>query len=363
MKKETQRFMKRKKASVLAVILAASALITACGSEEYLKDIKASDYVTLGNYIGIKASAEEPVVEDGMVDTYYMYYVLPQIPIDEVMDRAIEAGDTVNIDFVGYLDGEAFEGGTGSNYDLKIGSHQFIDGFEDGLIGVNAGETVSLDLTFPDPYKGNPDLSGAPVVFEVTVNGRKDIDAYVQSLGIEGCSTEQEFMGYLYNVFYDNAVQNYNETIESTLTNTIMADCTFKEPPAEMVERYAQDIEKAMSAQAEAYGMTLVDFMQGYYGVSEAVYKEQFHAEALTEVQQYIMYQAIADAEGLNPTDEQLQEEISSRVEAYGYESEEAYRESADVEMLREWVMGRNVLEFLKENGDITTIPATDAED
>lgn len=352
--------MKRSKTTIVAIILAASALMTACGSKEYLKDIKASDYVTLGNYIGIEASAPEPTVEDGIVDVYMSYYVLPQIPIAEVTERAVEEGDTVNIDFVGYLDGEAFEGGTGSNYDLKIGSHQFISGFEDGLIGVDYGETVSLDLTFPDPYNGNPDLSGAAVVFEVTVNGRKDVDAYVLSLGIEGCSTEEDFRDLLYDSFYDNAVLDYEETIESILTNTIMAESTFKEPPADMVERFAQDIENEISATAAQYGMTLDSYMQLAEGLDEAAYKEQFQAQAVKEAQQYIMYQAIADAEGLNPTDEQFQEEVSSIVEVYGFESEEAFRESTDMEMLKEQLMRRNVMDFLKENGTILRTTVTE---
>ena len=354
--------MKRSKATVLAVILAVSTLVTACGSKEYLKDIKASDYVTLGNYIGIEAEAPEPAVEDGMVDMYLAYYVMPQIPTDEVTGRAIEEGDTVNIDFVGYLDGETFEGGTGSNYDLTIGAHQFIDGFEEGLIGVNAGETVSLDLTFPDPYRSNTELSGAPVVFEVTVNsiGRKDIDAYVLTLGLEGCSTEEDFREYLYNVFYNNAVLNYEETIESKLTNTIMAGCTFKEPPTEMVERFAQNIENERSSLAAQYGMTLESYMLNSAGMDEATYKEQFKTEAVTEAQQYIMYQAIADAEGLNPTDEQLQEEIGSIVEVYGYESEEAFRENTDMEMFKEQLMRRNVMDFLKENGTILKTTVTE---
>lgn len=354
--------MKRSKATVLAVILAVSTLVTACGSKEYLKDIKASDYVTLGNYIGIEAEAPEPAVEDGMVDMYLAYYVMPQIPTDEVTGRAIEEGDTVNIDFVGYLDGETFEGGTGSNYDLTIGAHQFIDGFEEGLIGVNAGETVSLDLTFPDPYRSNTELSGAPVVFEVTVNsiGRKDIDAYVLTLGLEGCSTEEDFREYLYNVFYNNAVLNYEETIESKLTNTIMAGCTFKEPPTEMVERFAQNIENERSSLAAQYGMTLESYMLNSAGMDEAAYKEQFKTEAVTEAQQYIMYQAIADAEGLNPTDEQLQEEIGSIVEVYGYESEKAFRENTDMEMFKEQLMRRNVMDFLKENGTILKTTVTE---
>lgn len=352
MKKGMQRFMKGRKAAVAAAVLAVSTLMTACGSKEYLKDIKASDYVTLGNYIGIEASAAEPVVEDGMVDAYMSYFVLPQIPIEGVTDRAIEEGDTVNIDFVGYLDGEAFEGGTGAGYDLRIGSHQFIDGFEDGLIGVNYGDTVSLDLTFPDPYT-NPDLAGAAVVFEVTVNGRKDVEAYVLSLGIEGCSTEEDYRDLLYNSLYQNEVLEYEETIESILSDKIMAGSTFKEPPADMVERFAQNIENEKSAEAARYGMTLNSYMQ-LNGLDETAYKEQFQAQAVKEAQQFIMYQAIADAEGLNPTDEEFQKEVSSIVEVYGFESEETFRESTDMEMLKEQLMRRNVMDFLKENGNIT---------
>lgn len=363
MKKEMQRIRRSRKAAALAVALSAAVLMTACGSKEYLKDIKASNYVTLGNYIGITASAPGPVVVDSMVNAYLARYIMPTAPTEEVKGRAVEEYDVANIDFVGYLDGEAFEGGTGSNYDLLIGAHMFIDGFEEGLIGVNIGETVSLDLTFPDPYTSNPDLSGVPVVFEVTVNSISEpllTDEYVQSLGIEGCSTEQELRDWLYNSLYDNAVQNYNDTIETVLTNTIMSDCTFKEPPAQLVERFAQSIEEVFSAQAAAYGMTLTSYMLNYYGVDEATYKEQFKQEALTGAQQYIMYQAIADTEGLNPTDEQMQEEIHNRAVAYGYESDEAYRESVDMEMLKEQVMRSNVMEFLKENGNIITTQATE---
>ena len=353
MKKETQRFGKSRKTAVLVCAMITAVFMTACGNKEYLKDITASEYVTLGNYIGIEASAEEPVVPDGMVDWYFSNYFLPQVPIEELTGKAIDEGDTVNIDFVGYLDGEAFEGGTGTGYDLKIGSHQFIDGFEEGLIGVIEGETVSLDLSFPDPYMMNPDLSGAPVVFKVTVNGRKEVDDYVLSLGIEGCSTEADFRDYLYNVFYEDAVLTYEETIESILTNTIMANCSFKEPPAKMVERFAQNIENKKSVEAAQYGMTLESYMLLYGGMDETAYKEQFKADAVIETQQYIMYQAIADAEGLNPTDEEFQEEVTSIVEVYGYESEKTFRESTDMEMLKEQLMRRNVMEFLKENGNI----------
>lgn len=359
--------IKKKKAGVLAAVLTAAALLTACGSKEYLKDITASDYVTLGNYIGIEAQAEEPVVADGIVDMYLRYYVLaPYITTEEVTDRAVQEGDTVNIDYVGYQDGVAFEGGTGEGYDLTIGSGAFIDGFEDGLIGANVGDKVSLNLSFPDPYLSNPDLSGVPVVFEVTVNSITEeklpdlTDEFVQSLGVPDCSNEQELRDYIYNSFYQTAVQTYDSTIEKTIQDTVMAGCTFKEPPKEMVARIRQSIEDSMNAQAESKGVTLEEYMQNYYGMDEEAYQEQFDSQALTSTQAYIMYQAIADVEGLNPTDEEIQEEIDYRVEAYGYDSEEAYRESTDVEVLREYLMRRNVVAFLKENGNITTTTASE---
>lgn len=366
MKRQVKNMSRRRIALLLA--MAVSLMITACGSKEYLKDIKASKYVTLGNYVGIAASAAEPVVEDGLVDMYIQLYVLPQYATSEsVTDGAVELGDVTNIDFTGYIDGEAFEGGTGAGFDLTIGSHQFIDGFEDGLIGAKVGETVSLDLAFPDPYDNNPDLSGVPVVFEVTVNSitRQKMpeytDAFVKTLGIEGCETTKQLEDYLYNSFYESEVQTYENTIENTLTDTIMAGCTFKEPPTQMVDRFYQNLKDSMTAQATVQNMTLVQYMQMYYGMSADEYETRFKEDALTAAQQYIMYQAIADVEGLNPTDEQIQEEISSRVEAYNYESEEEYRKSTDLEMLREQLMKKNVMEFLKENGNIETTSVADS--
>ena len=358
-----------KKAGALAAALAAVTLLTACGSKEYLKDIRAADYVTLGNYIGIEASADEPVVQDGMVDRYLDLYVrAAYATTEEVTGRAVENGDTVNMDYTGYIDGETFDGGSAEGASLTIGSHQFIDGFEEGLIGARTGEEVTLDLQFPDPYLSNPDLAGVPVVFEVRVNGisRQVLpeltDEFVQSLNLEGISTEKELRDYIYDNFYQSAVAAYENSIESTLTTAAMANCTFKEPPASMRERFAKNIEDAMNAQAVVQNMTLTEYMQSFYGMSEEDYQEKFQEDSLGLTQQYIMYQAIADAEGLNPTEEEIQEEIDYRVEAYHYESEEEYRKNSDIELLREQVMRDKVMAFLKEKGKIETITAEKGE-
>jgi trigger factor len=357
-----------KRAGVLTAVLTTAALLTACGgSKEYLKDIKASDYVTLGNYMGIEAEAEEPTVDDASVDAYLQYYILePKATTEEVTDRAVQDGDVVNIDYAGYKDGVAFDGGTAQGFDLTIGSNTFIDGFEEGLIGANIGDTVSLNLTFPDPYPNNTDLAGQPVVFEVTINSISEekvpelTDEFVQSLGIEDCSTEQELRDVIYNYFYESAVSQYTSTIEQTIQDTVMANCTFKEPPEEMVARMRQNIEDSMSAQAQSQSMTVTQYVSTYYGLDEDAYEDKLDEKALESAESYIMYQAIADVEGLEPTDDEIEEEVDERVETYGYESAEAYKESTDMEMLKEYVMKQKVLAFLKENGNITTTTAED---
>lgn len=161
----------KKKICVTAAVLSASLLLTACGNKEYLKNIKAEKYVTLGEYKGITATAEKQEVTDELVEELiadsYLAAKAEKLP---VTGRTVQEGDVVNIDFAGYRDGVAFEGGTAAGFDLTIGSGQFIAGFEEGLIGANIGDQLSLDLKFPDYYPGNPDLEGQPVVFEVTVN-------------------------------------------------------------------------------------------------------------------------------------------------------------------------------------------------
>lgn len=360
--------MKRKNYAVAAVFVS-SLFLTACGSKEYLKDIKAEKYVTLGNYVGIEASADMMEIPDGAVESYIKSNFLEsRAQTVSVTDRPVQRGDIANIDFAGYQDGVAFEGGTGAGYDLTIGSGQFIDGFEEGLIGVEIGEQVSLNLSFPDYYPSNPALAGQPVVFDVTVNSISEkqypllTDALVQELGGEGynvgqCQTAQELTDWVYNLYYQSALSTYENEIETALASTIMNDSAFQDPPEEMVDRFTQSIENSMNARAASVGMTLAQYMQLYQGMDENAYRAAFAEEGVRMTKQYIMYQAIADREGLSPTDEEVAQEISTLVTVYGYASEEELKKSVDEESIKEDLMRKNVLAFLKENGNIQGTP------
>lgn len=354
----------KRKIGVVAAVFASSLFLTACGSKEYLKDIRAEKYVTLGAYTGIEAAVSKLEVPEGAVDSYiYDNYLAPKAEKVPVTDRAVQEGDVANIDFVGYHDDVAFEGGTGADFDLTIGSGQFIEGFEEGLIGADIGETRRLNLTFPDPYT-NPDLAGEDVVFEVTVNSISEsqapelTDALVKQLGEEGynmggAQTAKELNDYVYQL-YDQSVQStYDNEIETAMASAIMENSTFQDPPEEMVQRFITSIENNMSVRAASIGMSLMQYMQLYQGLDEAGYRALFDEEGLRMAKQYIMYQAIADKEGLMPTEEEVAEETASLMTIYGYASEEELKKSVDVEALKEDLMRKKVIAFLKENGNI----------
>lgn len=355
----------KRKICVAAAVLSASLFLTACGSKEYLKDIKAEKYVTLGEYKGITATADKPEVPESLVEGYITANLLaPKAEKIPVTDRAVQNGDVVNIDFAGYRDGEAFEGGTAEGFDLTIGSGQFIEGFEEGLIGAKIGEKKSLDLKFPDPYTGNPELAGQPVVFEVTINSITEsknpelTDELVKELSAEGYNvgtsqTADELKAWVRDT-YEQAVQvNYDNEIETQIVSQIMESSTFQEPPEEMVERFIKSIENNVSMRAASLNMTLAQYMQLYEGVDEEGYRKLFQEEGLRMTKQYIMYQAIADREGLAPTKEEISEEKSAKMALYGYASEEEMKKKLDEIALEEDLMRKKVVAFLIENGDI----------
>ena len=335
-------------------------MLTACGKDKsYLSGIKASDYVTLGEYKGITVTAQEPSVDEAAIDSYIEYLLAMSAQKVEVTDRDIvENGDVVNIDYTGYRDGEAFDGGADTGADLTIGSGQFIPGFEEGLIGKKAGETVSLDLTFPEDYK-NTEMAGAAVTFEVKINSISVMeppeltDEFVQTLQIEECATVEEFRAYVTELFEEDALAAYNESIARDITQAVMANCIFKDPPKEMIDRYVTVLTDSMTAKATASNMNLNTYMQTYYMMDAESYMQVFREDAATMAKQFIMFQAISDAEGLNPSKEELSKAMEERVEAFNYTSLEEFQENVSEDQFYEYYMPDVVMDYLIENAVI----------
>lgn len=338
----------KKKIAILTAAVLLMGILSACGKDNaYLSGIDASKYVTLGEYKGIEVTEEEPEVTDEVVDYYIKKYILASMAVTtEVTDRTVvEEGDTVNIDFTGYRDGTPFENGSAQGASLTIGSGEFIPGFEDGLIGTSVGDTVTLDLTFPDDYKP-ADMAGVEVSFEVTINGISIVefpeltDEIVQGTGIGGCSTPDELRDYLYESFYNSEMDTYNQAVRREIISNVTSKCIFKEPPEKMVDRFYDMLVEGLTMQALSYGQSF----------DEEAYKDELKENAILSAQQYIMFQAIADAEGLNMSEEEFNQTMEESVIELGYASVEEFKEQSDVEELREYLMADRVMDFLIEN-------------
>lgn len=328
------------------------------GADEpaYLSDFNAGDYVTLGQYKGVEVEVAEPEVTEESVDEYLEYVLSTHAESVPVTDRSAQSGDRVNIDFEGKLDGVAFEGGTATGFDLTIGAGGFIDGFEDGIIGMEIGETKDVDLKFPDPYKSNPDLAGKDVVFTFTMNSISEqiipelTDEFVENLGIEGCTTVEDYKKFIYDGLAEQAQAAFEEEKTSAAIAAVEESTTFETAPDSMIKRMNETLINSTASYAQMYGMSTGEYVAAVYGGTADTYEDVLWEEAGMMAQRYLMIGAIADQEGIAITDEELEQILADEAERFGYEDVEEYKEEMDVEAYREYLLVQEVIEFLAEN-------------
>lgn len=323
------------------------------GDDAYVDGINVGDYVTLGEYKGIEVTAEAPAVTDEYLQSYIDYVLQSNMVTTDITDRAVQNGDFTNIDYEGKIDGVAFDGGTAQGYDLEIGSGSFIPGFEDGLIGAAIGETRDVTVTFPESYPSE-EVAGKEAVFTVTVNSihTETIPELTDELvkGLEGnCSTVDEYRQYAYELLMEDEQSTHDSNAQMDILAKVVENSEFKEPPAEMVTRYYDRIKSNMSSYAAMYGYDLESFMAAT-GSSE----EQLQESAEQASREIIAMKAIADAENLNVTDEDMDEELAKNAGDYGYEDVEEYKKALDLKGYKEYMMTEKVLSFLFDNAVIT---------
>lgn len=351
-----------KKKLMMAVLSAAVILtMSACGEKDtselvYLKDFDASSYVTLGDYKNVEITLEDPEVTEEDIDQS-VEYILQTRPVSSpVTGRAAELGDVANIDYEGKLDGVAFEGGTAAGYDLELGSGSFIPGFEDGVVGMEIGETKDIDLNFPDPYKRNPDLAGAPVVFTVTLNGLSTQepaqlnDEFVKGLMIEGCTTVEEFREYVRDSLMESQRQQYAQDRENAILEELEQITAYKDVPEGMANRMTDTLLANITAYAQMYGAEVADYVAGVYGGAAEEYEETLKEQASIMAQRYIMLAAIAEKEGISVSETERDEQLAREAEDYGFESVDEYTKDMDKEAYREYLLVNKTMEFLGEN-------------
>lgn len=321
-----------------------------------LKDLKVEDYVTLGDYTGLKVNVSPLEVDqeewDELVNRIYSSNITAES--GGIMDRAVADGDTVNISYVGKRDDVAFDGGTANGALLTIGSGQYIEGFEAGLVGVNPGETVDLNLTFPENY-GNSELAGADVVFSVTVNfivPTEMEDEVVAAMAADEFKNVEELKQYVHDYLTAENQDQYNTNVENSILEAFLATCTFQENlPQDLIAEYKVNIENNVANSAASMGTDAETFVSYYYGTDYESFLNLYSQES---AKQSLSFQAVANAEGLNINDEELDTLLQDYATQGGYSSVEAMMGTNPKEDYREYFMFEKVMDFLKENAEIT---------
>ncbi len=343
-----------KKGYAAAAVLLLAGMLTGCGKggeDVSLHEMKVEKYVTLGDYRNIQAEAEQIVVDEAQCDellaNVYAGYATAE---NGAVERPVQEGDTVNIDYEGKLDGAAFDGGTAEGYDLTIGSGQFIPGFEDGLIGYLPGETAELTLTFPENYDAS--LAGKETVFTVTVNyiipgNAEDMqDSVVALLGLESenVTTIAELRDYLKDALEQQAQSEYESNLQDDFLNKLIEQSTFKELPESMVNSYKELMTKNIENTAVQYGVDADTYMSYTYGMTCADFVNTYVEDL---VKQDIAMQAIANRENLTVEDAELDEKLQNYADQGGYSTVEEFMGELGREQYRNYFMNEKVMNFI----------------
>lgn len=284
------------------------------------QDLDIEQYITLADYKNMKVSAVKPAVDDESIESYINSTLL-------VANRAVRKGDVADIDYVGKKDGEAFQGGTASGYKLEIGSGAFIPGFEDGLVGVMPGETVDLDLTFPQDYS-NADLAGQKVVFTVTVNSVQGPEQYatlteeeMEDMGL-AYKTKEEIWDAAKKAMEESAAKAFEANAKNAIVQKLVEESTAQSIPDYLVEEEVQNYNNYLGSISQSmYNMSLEDFVATAYGMTMEQYNEELNQMCNDVVKQYLVMEAVIRAEGIEVTDEQIHERADEEAIEYGYAS------------------------------------------
>ena len=270
-----------------------------------------SKYVTIGQYKGLSLDKSVEAVTDDMVDGRIEEEL--QNKAEEVTEGSVQNGDVVTINYVGTKDGVAFDGGTANNYELTIGSGTFIDGFEDGIIGMKKGQTKDLDLTFPEEYSSE-ELAGQEVVFKVTLQSFKRAPELTDDWAAKNtdCKTAEEYRKEIRTTLEDEAKTSAQNTLRETAWNTVLSASEVKEYPQDDMDTAKTEFKTLYENYAKQGDMTLEDFVKAQ-GISMDDFEEQSSQYAEYKVKQNLIVQGIMDAENMTLEDEKslsIQDEL-----------------------------------------------------
>ena len=279
--------------------------------------------VTLGEYKGIKVAKEEVTVTDEEVAAELDKVREQNSRTISIEDRAVADGDIAVIDFEGFVDGVAFEGGKGTDYSLTIGSHSFIDTFEEQLIGKNIGEEVEVNVTFPTEYHAE-NLAGKPAMFKVKVNEIKvkelpeANDDFAKD--VSEFDTLDEYKADIKKSLTEKAEKEAATKKEDAVVEKVVENATMEIPDA-LVDTQARQMAEEFAYRLQAQGLSLEQYFQ-FTGMDANKYIETLKPQALKRTQTRLALEAVVKAENITVSDEEFEAEVANMAKSYQMEVE-----------------------------------------
>ena len=320
---------------------------------QFTCEVFAKPDVTLGEYKGVEVKREHTLVTEDEVNAEIEKERNKQAAEVSVEDRAVAEGDTVNLDYSGSVDGVKFAGGTAEAQTLKIGSHTFIPGFEEQMVGMNIGEEKDLEVTFPEEYHAK-ELAGKKAVFHVKVNGITETqlpaldDDFAKD--ISEFDTLDEYKADVRAKLEAQAAERDNNAFTNAVIEKVMENATVEIPEA-MVERQIDSMVRNFEARLAQQGLKLADFIK-YTGQDEKSFRNQYREQAEKSVRANLVLEAVENAENFEATEEEIDAEIVKFAGQIGQDVENLKKNltEGDREYFKADVIRDKAVKFLCDN-------------
>lgn len=310
--------------------------------------------IELTQYKGLKAERPLVKVDAAEVNAEVKSIQERNARMVSVEDRAAKKGDTVVIDFEGFTDGVAFEGGKAEGHSLELGSGQFIPGFEDQIIGKNIGDEFDIEVTFPEDY-GAKDLAGKPAVFktklhEIKVRELPTVDDEFAK-DVSEFDTLKEFKADIKKKAVERKKKAAEETVENILVEQIVDGIKGEIPEAMFTNRLNQSVEE-FAYRLQSQGMSLDLYLQ-YTGSTIEQFRDTFRPQAEMQVKFRLALEKIVELENIKATEEEIDAEYAKLAESYGVEADKVKAVIPASEVEKDVAVGK-AIDFVKENAVIT---------
>ncbi len=321
----------------------------------FMFEVETKPEPEIGDYSRIEVVKNEMTLADNDVDLYIEREREKNKVIKNVEDRPAQEGDVANIDYEGFKDGEAFEGGKAEGYDLKLGSKSFIPGFEEEIIGKNVGDEFEINLSFPEEYHVE-ELKGQPVVFKVKLNELKEeilpeVDDDF-AMDVSDFDTLEEYKKDIEAKLQKELDDQNKIQLENDVIAKLIEENDIPAPESMVESRIDQEVHE-YSHNLQHMGFTMESFMNATHATEEDI-REQFREKSVKNVQAQILLDAIVKKENIDVSDEDVEAEYKDIVKQYGQEDSEEFLEtvkkSISVDYIKDIIRKRKVVDKLIAN-------------